>query len=135
MTYHLHTVSALLLAAAGTAFAADYPPQLVGTYVYGKAATAEACKNPGIVIEKQARYNEVDASCKATAVKEVFEELQREQVVAHPHRGGFAGLHQHQVHPDASPGALKKRPTVHRQARGRMEHQGSRGCRRMLERQ
>ena len=44
-----------------------------------------------------------------------------------------AGQHHRKVHPDGT-GALKKRPSIHRQVARGMEHQDSYGCRGMLER-
>jgi hypothetical protein len=43
--------------------AVDYPDNLIGKYVHAQNAQKNACQNPQIVIEKKARYNDVDASC------------------------------------------------------------------------
>ena len=46
------------------AWALDYPAQLQGSYAYSKGNVQEACQAPAIVIEKQVRYNDVDAGCR-----------------------------------------------------------------------
>ena len=65
---------------------------------------------------------------KAGVLDKMFEELQREQVVRIRIEAVSLDSTSIKVHPDGT-GALKKRPTVHRQVPRRMEYQGSYGCR------
>lgn len=59
---------AILMGVSSCATAAEYPEPLIGKYVSSDAKDKNACQNPQIVIEKTARYNDVDASCAAARV-------------------------------------------------------------------
>lgn len=52
------------LCATAPALALDYPAILRGSYAY----PGEACRNPGLVIERSSRFNEVDVGCSVKAL-------------------------------------------------------------------
>lgn len=73
-------------------------------------------------------YTRMNRWTKAGVLDRMFEELQRAQVVRIKIEAVSLDSTSIKVHPDGT-GALKKRPTVHRQVPRRMEHQDSYGCR------
>lgn len=60
--------TALAMIATHT-LAADYPRELIGSYVGAENNDTDACKNPLVVINKSARYDIADAECKPIKVK------------------------------------------------------------------
>src|SRR3954468_5603966 len=74
-------------------------------------------------------YTRMNRWSKSGVLDRVFEKLQREQIVRIKIEALALDSTSVKVHPDGT-GALKKRPAVHWQEPGRMEHQGSSGCRR-----
>jgi len=73
-------------------------------------------------------YTRMRRWTKAGVLDKMFEELQREQLVRVKIEAVSLDSTSIKVHPDGT-GALKKRPTGHRQVPRRMEHQDSYGCR------
>ena len=73
-------------------------------------------------------YTRMNRWSKAGVLDRVFEQLQRAQVVRIKIEAVSLDSTSIKVHPDGT-GALKKRPTSHRQVPRRMEHQDSYGCR------
>ena len=73
-------------------------------------------------------YTRMNRWTKAGVLDRMFEELQRAQVVRIKIEAVSLDSTSIKVHPDGT-GALKKRPTSHRQVQRRMEHQDSYGCR------
>ena len=73
-------------------------------------------------------YTRMRRWSKAGVLDRMFEALQREQVVRIKIEAVSLDSTSVKVHPDGT-GALKKRPTIHRQVSRRMEHQDSYGCR------
>src|ERR1700733_135115 len=73
-------------------------------------------------------YMRMSRWSKAGVLDRVFEKLQVEQIVRIKLEAVSLDSTPIKVHPEGT-GALKKRTTVHRRVPGRMEHQGSYGCR------
>lgn len=73
-------------------------------------------------------YTRMRRWTEAGVLDKMFEELQREQVVRIKIEAVSLDSTSIKVHPDGA-GALKKRPTGHRQISRRLEHQDSYGCR------
>ena len=73
-------------------------------------------------------YMRMSRWSKAGVLDRVFEKLQVEQIVRIKLEAVSLDSTSIKVHPDGT-GALKKRPTVHRQEPRRMEHQSAYGCR------
>lgn len=73
-------------------------------------------------------YTRMRRWAKAGVLDKMFDELQRQQVVRIRIEAVSLDSTSIKVHPDGT-GALKKRPSVHRQVPRRMEHQDSYGCR------
>ena len=74
-------------------------------------------------------YTRMNRWTKAGVINRMFAELQKEQIVRIKIEAVSLDSTSIKVHPDGT-GALKKRPTGHRQITWRMEHQDSYGCRR-----
>ena len=73
-------------------------------------------------------YTRMNRWAKSGVLDRVFEKLQMEQIVRIKIEAFSLDSTSVKVHPDGT-GALKKRPTVHWEIAGRMEHQDSYGCR------
>ena len=73
-------------------------------------------------------YTRMNRWSKAGVLDRVFEELQRHQIVRIKIEAVSLDSTTVKVHPDGT-GALKKRPTIHRQVPRRLDHQDSFGCR------
>lgn len=58
----------IMFSASALILAADYPSALVGAYVGAENMDKNACNNPLVVVQKNARYNIEDAECRATKV-------------------------------------------------------------------
>ena len=73
-------------------------------------------------------YTRMRRWTEAGVMDRMFEALQREQIVRIKIEAVSLDSTSIKVHPDGT-GALKKRPSSHRQVPWRMEHQDSSGCR------
>ncbi len=74
-------------------------------------------------------YTRINRWAKSGVLDRMFAQLQTCQIVRIKIEAVSLDSTSIKVHPDGT-GALKKRPTIHREIAGRMEHQNSYGCRR-----
>lgn len=73
-------------------------------------------------------YTRMNRWAKNGVLDRIFEALQRENIIQIRVEAVSLDSTTVKVHPDGT-GALKKRSTIHRQIKGRMDHQNSYGCR------
>ncbi|AJQ83164.1 transposase ISXoo12 [Xanthomonas oryzae pv. oryzae PXO86] len=74
-------------------------------------------------------YTRINRWAKSGVLDRMFAQLQTCQIVRIKIEAVSLDSTSIKVHPDGT-GALKKRPTIHREIARRMEHQNSYGCRR-----
>jgi transposase len=94
-------------------------------------AAKQDCKWRGLpsrFCDRHSIYTRMNRWAKNGVLDRVFEKLQTEQIVRIKIEVFSLGSTSIKVHPDGT-GALKKRPSGHRQITRRMEHQDSYGCR------